>query len=371
MKKKVTKKILLVLTGGTICSFTGRSSGEQGEILINELNVEKAKISILEYFNIDAPEYSRMHFECRQPLDTFSENMTLEKWNQLIFFFQEVKWEEYDGVIILHGTDTLAFSSSLFSILLIGVPIPVFFVSSNRPVERKADGKPMYENSNGMDNFKAAAALIDKRILPEVYVIYRNPTDGVMYLHRGAHLKQCANYSDDFYSSTMRNAEDIAANQHKNCPMPYHMLIYRLRELKNRILYLQPYVGMSYKNLPLEKYAAVYHGTYHAGTVCTERTNREQSYSEDSILYLLDQCNDLKISVWCSPCMDLKKDVNVYSSVPIMIRHDIKEKEDKGVKPLYGMTNECVYAKLLVAYNLEMEESEREDFIKEWGKYDM
>ena len=152
-------KILLIMTGGTICSF----ENERGE---RAADTERAEAYIVNNFkNGDSVYRDDVQFDVKSPLNILSENMTVTSWNTLVTNMKKYKYDEYDGVIILHGTDTLAYTSALLSLLMSGADVPVFLVSSQLPI--------YMEEANGNENFKTAVELIAKGVAPNVYAVYR------------------------------------------------------------------------------------------------------------------------------------------------------------------------------------------------------
>ena len=140
--------ILIVATGGTICSMTGDDgyndvAGEHTLPLLIEMFKEKAD---------DHPEISEINFEHIQPIDTLSENMTIAKWNLLIKAVAESMEKDYDGMIILHGTDSLHMTAPLMAKLLDGIGKPVVLVAANRVLSDPA--------GNGSTNMLGAVRLI-------------------------------------------------------------------------------------------------------------------------------------------------------------------------------------------------------------------
>lgn len=300
-------KILLVLTGGTICSFEDNSGRRH-------TNAIKTKIENC---------VTGVDFVKKIPYDILSENLTVDKWNTLILNLKAYKFEQYKGVIILHGTDTLAYTSCLLSILLSGVKVPVFLVSSQLPLE--------HIDANGYDNFKTAVDLINKNIIPNVYVPYKN-SDGNMYVHLGSRITQCPNHSNDFTS--------IDGNISVGCNA--HLRLFEQKiSIKPSVLNLKPYVGLDYSFLKLRNVKAVVHGTYHSQTVCIDCTNIKYSVN-----YLLNK----GITVILHPC-----NKGIYDSTVNAI--------EKGVVPLFGMTEEMVYIKTLIGVSLGLKNQNLIDFL--------
>lgn len=122
------KNILLLSTGGTIASAPGeeglvpRFTGEEMIKLIPRLkgvcNIESKAI-----LNLD------------------SSNMQPEDW-QLIARETYSGLQNYDGIVITHGTDTMAYTASMLSYLLQNIKKPVILTGSQLPIEDPAtDGK--------------------------------------------------------------------------------------------------------------------------------------------------------------------------------------------------------------------------------------
>lgn len=330
-------EILVVLTGGTICS----STNEKGERYSNAANVK-----IIEAFkNGGSPFAGAVDFDPMMPTDILSENMTVHTWNILLDAFRrDVDWSRYRGVIILHGTDTLAYTSSLLSLVLADVPIPVCLVSSQLPLD--------YEATNGHANFRASVELIMNGIAPNVYAVYRN-SDGVIYAHYGAHLLQSPNYSDDFFSADAMTIPDA-----ENASLPGtsfetdHRYLERMGPLSACVLRLMPYVGLDYGVFNLDGIRAVVHGTYHSQSVCVQRSKGIGDYDEASILKFLDRCNQKGVPVFLAPC---SPEAFRYESTGDAIRH--------GAAHIYGMTNEMAYVKTLVGCALGLHGEELRTFV--------
>ena len=127
------RKILLFMTGGTICSTVGDNG-------LNNTDAKSARSVLVEnYIKGNPARKGEVEFENLFLTENgiLSENMTLDTWNLIIKTLKSVDFSRYDGMIILHGTDTLAYTSSLMSILLGGIGIPVFMVSRLTVMMRK------------------------------------------------------------------------------------------------------------------------------------------------------------------------------------------------------------------------------------------
>ena len=318
-------KILLILTGGTICSFD-RGDGERAS------DTERAEALIVGTYQKN--HKNCVSFDTVSPLNVLSENMTVSHWNTLIQALKSYDFSSYDGIILLHGTDTLAYTASLLALLLHGIQIPVLLVSAQLPLTD--------EHTNGNENFRAAIELIERGIAPSVYAVYRN-SDGVTYLHLGAHLRQCDNGSNDFFSADMTPISNVAFSPNA----PSEPLLYSCKTLPSSVLRIEPYVGLDYDHFSLDRVLAVLHGTYHSNTVAVSPSE------STSILSLLARCKEREIPVFLSPC---EEDSYAYETTGDALRG--------GAVALSGMTPEMTYVKLLVGLSLEYSEKALENFLK-------
>lgn len=323
--------ILLLLTGGTICSFANENNKRYSD-------TGRAKFLITENFKKNAPALSdKVNFTFKSVLNILSENMSSSHWNRIIKFLSTLNFSEYDGIVILHGTDTLAYTSSLLSLLLAGTKIPVMLVSSYAPLD--------FPDTNGNENFKTAIELIENKIPPNVYAVYKN-RDGVLYLHYASHLLQCKNGSDDFYSCDMMKIEgDFCPETHATSE---NMLLYSVEKLKSCVLAISPYPSVNYSHYSLSKVKAILHGTYHSCTVPVLPEN-----SPSSILTLNRRAKRLNIPIYIHPCHE---NSYKYETTGIALRN--------GIKPTGRMTFEMTYIKLLVGCSLGLEGEKLDEFLK-------
>ena len=92
-------------------------------------------------------------------------------WISLVRLIED-KYEEYDGFVILHGTDTMAYSASTLSFMIEGLTKPVIFTGSQLPIGTpRTDGK-----ENLISAVEIAAATDDDghALVPEVCICFDN-----------------------------------------------------------------------------------------------------------------------------------------------------------------------------------------------------
>lgn len=92
------------------------------------------KIPELKQLDCDIETYS---FE--QPID--SSNMNPQKWVQIASIIEE-KYADFDGFVVLHGSDTMSYSASALSFMLENLSKPVVFTGSQLPIgDLRTDAK--------------------------------------------------------------------------------------------------------------------------------------------------------------------------------------------------------------------------------------
>lgn len=336
------KPILMILTGGTICSVLNDREETQSDA--------DRTVTLLENRLKDGGAFWQgVTFVREKPVDMLSENMTIGSWNRLIGYLKTVDWHRYRGAIVLHGTDTLAYGSSLLAVLLAGIAVPVCLVSGNYRLDDP--------RTNGHANFACAVDLILGGMQPGVYVPYRND-DGTMWVHRGAHLEQCRPQSINFHSATAMTAQQ--ALDQTGCPSRGRPLIGDLVQLQDWVLQISPYVGINYSRFGLEGVRAVVHGVYHSSTACVGTSTDDQpDDAPHSVLHLIRRCRQQGIDLFLAPVpgdFDDRQEHNLYSSTGIMCR--------QGALLLRGMTWEMATVKTLIACALYEDRSKRLQFLE-------
>lgn len=322
-----SEKILIILTGGTICSVEDKTGERYAD-------TKQAQYKIVSEFRGSSSPYKDISFDYLTPLNILSENMTVKTWNTLLDSLRTVPCRDtFKGIIMLHGTDTLAYTSSLLSIMMTHLDIPLILVSSQLPLS--------HEGTNGNANFRAAVELIMNGIEPNVYAVYRN-SDGNIYAHFGADLKQCANYSDDFFSRSSHKIENPGnARWEGRAFETKNSFLYDITTLHGRVLAIVPYVGIDYDNYNLDKVSAVVHNTFHSESVCVERSKKQGEVTSLSIISFAKHCRQKGVDLFLAPC---NADAYAYESTGDAL--------ESGALPISGTTFEMAYVKALVGTSL-------------------
>ncbi len=126
-----TASVLLIYTGGTIGMIQSPDSNSYVPFNFENLYKHVPELSRFEY-QIDCIEFEN-------PLD--SSEMRISDWNRIGDIIHE-NYQKYDGFVVLHGSDTMAYTASALSFMLKGLDKPVILTGSQLPIGViRTDGK--------------------------------------------------------------------------------------------------------------------------------------------------------------------------------------------------------------------------------------
>ena len=344
------KNILVVFTGGTI-----GSTASEGTIDTSST----APFKLLQQFQQHYINHQQIHFSTIQPLQILSENLAPCVWQTLIAAIEAQQPEQYDGIIITHGTDTLAYTAAALSFHFNTLKIPMLLVASDYPLDDT--------RANGLENFICAVEFILQNIQVGVFVPYRNQQQRTQ-VHKGARLACSLQLSGDFFSVQGKSFMQFENRQFsllnpstktglrensKKLTLPLErpalkgvegVEVRRITQTKTprikanfseRILMIKPYPGLNYAHFNLENVDAVLHDLYHSGTACVS-TQWGENYS---LLEFIKRCGEQDIKVYMAPAI---KSTDAYQSTRALI--------EQGAEMIWNMSIEAAYVKLMLAY---------------------
>lgn len=152
--------ILLLNTGGTIGMVIDPDTGALKPFNFDNLFDQ---LPTLRQFNYQIDNY------CFDPLID-SSNINPDNWKQIVEVIEE-NYELYDGFVILHGSDTMAYTASALSFMLQNLNKPVILTGSQLPLGMiRTDGR-----ENLLTAVEIAAAKEDDTpVVPEVCIYFEN-----------------------------------------------------------------------------------------------------------------------------------------------------------------------------------------------------
>ena len=130
------KKVLLLTTGGTIASLAGDDGLQPHRSDVMERELQQLRT----YYDITV----------RDVMCLDSSNIRPAEWQQIAAAVFENR-AGFDGIVISHGTDTMAYSASAVTFMLPDIDVPVVFTGSQLPLADML--------SDGPDNLRTAFAM--------------------------------------------------------------------------------------------------------------------------------------------------------------------------------------------------------------------
>lgn len=131
MTNSTKSNILLIYTGGTIGMIKDTKTGSLKAFDFSEI---QERITELEQLDCNI---STVSFE--KPID--SSDMNIDRWIQIVSIIEK-NYNDFDGFVVLHGSDTMSYSASALSFMLENLSKPVVFTGSQLPIgDLRTDAK--------------------------------------------------------------------------------------------------------------------------------------------------------------------------------------------------------------------------------------
>ncbi len=197
------QKILLIYTGGTIGMIHDHETGRLRPFGFDNL---LDSIPELKQFDVEIATA-----QLSEIID--SSNMHQGIWKELVEVIQN-NYDSHDGFVVLHGTDTLAYSASALSFMIQGLDKPIILTGSQLPIGTiRTDGKENLITAIEV----AAARKFDQPIVPEVAVYFE------YRLMRGNRVtKYSAEHFDAFHSPNYPHLAEAGTDIEYNFPYLRH-----------------------------------------------------------------------------------------------------------------------------------------------------
>lgn len=169
--------VLLIYTGGTLGSLPQDDADPLSPLAPSSLDRVMRFLPMYDAMDKKLPLGGQAvrigTYEWETPLD--SSNITSSDWLQMARVIRE-NYSDYEGFVILHGTDTLAYTASALAFILDNLDKPVIVTGSQRPIGQL--------RSDAVQNLVtaieiAAARSLGATVVPEVCVFFRD------HLYRG------------------------------------------------------------------------------------------------------------------------------------------------------------------------------------------
>lgn len=282
LKTARTASVLIIYTGGTL----GMAYDESGALVPFNFGQILEKIPILSNMDIAITVIS-----FPEPID--SSNVTMRHWIDMSYIIYE-NYDSYDGFVVLHGTDTMAYSASMLSYMLHGLNKPVIFTGAQLPISAmRSDAR-----ENLMTSLEIATAKInDRPIVPEVCIFFNH-----MLLRGNRSKKVQSIHFDAFESENYPSLAEagIVIDYNMNAIRPYEAKrkLVKMNHLDNRVMILKLFPGITDQIMDacfnIEGLRGVVLETYGSGNSPSEAwfmKSLERAIKKGLIILNVSQCN--------------------------------------------------------------------------------
>jgi len=227
-------RILLVYTGGTIGMIKNPETGALTAFNFDELLSNIPELRLLEH------EISTVSFE--EPVD--SSDMDINDYVKLAELI-EANFEDYDGFVVLHGSDTMSYTASAISFMFENLKKPIIFTGSQLPIgDLRTDAKENLITSIQLAGFKEQGKTVIREVgLYFEYKLYRaNRTTKINAEHFQA-------FESSNFPPIAESGVNLKINYEKLLKpnMRKKMLVHK--SLDDNILIIKLFPGLNYKTL--------------------------------------------------------------------------------------------------------------------------
>ncbi|MGC8982489.1 MAG: Glu-tRNA(Gln) amidotransferase subunit GatD [Desulfurococcaceae archaeon] len=311
--------ISLISTGGTIASKVDYETGAVTPALkpeeITEWIPEIGEIAVL---------------SVREVMSIFSEDMTPALWEKIAVEVYRDVVSGVAGVVVAHGTDTMAYSAAALAFAVQNKPVPIVFVGAQRSSDRPS--------TDAATNLIAAILVAAKAPFAEsVITMHASLSDEVMAVHRGVRARKMHTSRRDAFQSINDKPIALVNVVRREITITGKIYEYRGEKVPNlkakfdeKVALVKFYPGMSSEIIDYLVDRG-YHGIVLEGTGLGHVSNR----LVDSIKRAVDSGIPV---VMTSQCLFGRVNMYVYSTGRRLL--------EAGVIPGHDMLPETAYVKL-------------------------
>ncbi len=175
--------VVIMSTGGTIASRVDYRTG-----------AVRSAISASDLYGV-VPELADVaRVDTEIVFSLYSENITQRHWTELAQTVAKRIEAGVDGVVIAHGTDTMAYTSAALSFALQNLPVPVIVVGAQRSSDRPS--------SDAATNLIGAVKAAGEAPFAEVgLAMHESVSDIAIIVHRGTKVRKCHTSRRDTFKS--------------------------------------------------------------------------------------------------------------------------------------------------------------------------
>lgn len=335
MMEEKNKSILLIYTGGTIGMIKNQKTG-----VLEAFNFEHLKQHVPDLEDLDC-NISSIQF--KNPMD--SSEIGPDSWAKLAKIITD-NYNDYDGFVVLHGTDTMSYTASALSFMLENLSKPVILTGSQLPIGvLRTDGK-----ENLVTAIEIASATENGMpIVQEVCIFFEN------YLMRGNRTTKInAENFNAFRSYNYPPLAQAGITIHYNTHLMYRPVLRRpLKthyQFDNNVMLLKIFPGMS-----PQMFGNMLNTPGIKGVVL-ETFGSGNAPSKEWFLKLLKDASERGIVIVnITQCHTGRVEMHRYETGYKMLQ--------TGVISGYDSTTECAVTKMMFLFGLGLSSSEVKEYM--------
>ncbi len=312
------KKILIINTGGTISAVKTKHGYEP-----KQGYVQSALQQIPALMHTDMPHYDIKEYS---PL-LDSSNMTVQDWNRMAADIAE-HYEQYDGFVIFHGTDTMAYTASALSFMLENLQKPVILTGSQIPLSEV--------RNDAIENVITSLWLCAHQQLREVCIFFNQ-----RLLRGNRTQKVSAQRFDAFDSPNFPQLANIGID----IELQHDLLLQPVKEAFN-LQTITPHFIANFRLFPgfaTDVLAFILKQPIKGLVLETYGAGNAQNNDPRFLQLLEDACNRGVVIVNCSQCQHGGVEMSQYAT-----GYTLKE---AGLISGHDMTPEAAHCKLLYLFS--------------------
>ncbi len=286
--------VSLISTGGTIASTVDYRTGA----VTAQFDAEDVLRAV--------PDLAGMaNYRGRVVANILSENMTPAVWQELATTVHEEIEAGVDGVVVMHGTDTMQYTASALAFML-ETPVPIVFTGSQRSADRPS--------SDNVMNAVAAVEAATADAAEVLVAMHESRSDDTVALHRGTRVRKNHTSRRDAFETV--GAEPLGEVDYGTGEVTYHR-DYQARgeadlsvapdlETEVELLKFVPGMDPTFFDMVQDKAGLVIEGTG-LGHVHTDRIEAiEALVDRGTTVVMTSQCLDGRI---CDRVYDTGRDL--------------------------------------------------------------
>ena len=275
--ENVNKRVLIIYTGGTIGMKNTATGYSPAPGFLGS--------AVKKIYDMTRPDFPEWDFYELSPL-LDSSDMAYVEWNKIASVIYD-NYADYSGFVVLHGTDTMAYTASALSFILEGLDKPVILTGSQIPLSEV--------RSDGRDNLVTSVLIAAEGVVREVALYFSGKL-----LRGNRTMKMSADGLVAFDSPNYPRLAEVGINIRYNtaalrAPSGSGLTFRPFREVPIGVIKVFPGIQFGlFEEIMAEKLSGIVLETFGAGNIPGGGTQLlpiiKKAFSQGSVITVCSQC---------------------------------------------------------------------------------